>query len=145
MGFNLSSIFGGGGQQTVRVADIRDLGLGSEFVASSGVNFQQQDQGQRGDIAYYEIVNTSDQIDFDVSDLMYSSGDTIVEINTIWGSTEFDLIDRQDQDVVISELSGFDSDVWHADITLSSGELRLTNFADTQAAFQPFIKVMQGG
>jgi hypothetical protein len=68
-------------------------------------------------------------------------------LNTVFGPTDFDLIDVGTGQPVVSEQSGFDSDVWYCEIGDTTERFVLTNFdtADgvdgTQAAWYPFVTV----
>lgn len=111
------------------------------YDAHSGAVFHPQDEGGNGTLAYYEIQNSTDEIDFDISEQAAGLENPVVQLNTIWGDTAFDVVDRGANTTLISEVSGFDSDVWWFTLPGATGELRLTNFADTQAAFLPFVQL----
>lgn len=90
---------------------------------------------------FYEINNTGDEIDFDLSNWAGLSGATL-EINSVFGATAFQVRDRGDgNSIVIDELNGFDSDVWHIDISSTTGQLRLTDFNSTEAAIYTYATV----
>lgn len=97
-------------------------------------------QQSSDNVGFYEITDEGDTIDFDleqVPDLQ----DPTIEISTVFGTTDFDLVERDTGNKITSEKSGFDSDVWLIDVQNTSGKFRLTNFDDTQAAFYGYVKV----
>lgn len=98
--------------------------------------------GQDGTgVAIYEINASGDVIEFDLSEAAAYIDNPVIQISTIFGSTDFDVEDTSDNSTVVSDVSGFDSDVWIVDVSGTSLSLRLTNFDDTQAAVQPYIRV----
>lgn len=66
---------------------------------------------------------------------------------SMWGPTDFDLIDDGTGRTIISEQSGFDSTGWIINVSDVAGPLRLTNFDTddgvdgTQAAWYPYLLV----
>lgn len=108
------------------------------YVGHSGPTFNGQDANG---VAIYEINASGDTIDFDLSGKLGDFDTPVVQITTIFGSTDFTVEDRPNNSTITSDVSGFDSDVWYVDISGTSFDLRLTNFNDTQAAFYPFVKV----
>lgn len=111
------------------------------YVAHTGATFESQ--GENG-VAKYILNNTDDTIDFDVSVLSDVYEKPLIEIKTAYGPTAFDLVDRSDSSVIISDESGFDTNSWVVDISDGSTELRLTNFTDTQAAIVPYVEPYEG-
>lgn len=113
------------------------------YVTHSGTDFRAQDDTATAaeNMAFYEINAAGDRIDFDLAPYILGLGTPLAVITTAWGTTEYDLIDRDNGQVVLGESSGFDTDVWMVDLSGTEGQLRLTNFADTQAAFLPYLKV----
>lgn len=123
-------------KQLVRIAP-NDI----PYVASSGVTYHPQDEGDSGDVAYYEINNQGDTIDFDLDAYTEGFDSLAIKIQTVWGSTDFDLLQRDSDSTIISDDSGYHSDVWFAFIGGLKPHLRLTNFDDTQAAIYPYVWV----
>lgn len=120
----------------------------SAHVDTSGVIYTPQDENGAGNIGYYEVTATGDSVTFDVADRMGAFDTPILELNSIWGETEFDLIDTVDGEAVVSEFSGFSNDVWLIDISGTSGRFRL-EIADnsgsvdgTIAAWLPYVGLM---
>ena len=62
--------------------------------------------------------------------------------------TDFTLVDRQTGDPIVSEQSGYDSDVWAIDVSETSGRFTLTNFDTgdgvdgTQAGWYAYVTVL---
>lgn len=110
------------------------------YVTHAGAVFHAQG-ADNGNMAFYEIGAAGDTIDFDLGEVAGDMDEPRIVITTAWGSTDFDLIDRDDSETVIDESSGFDTDVWLPSIQVTSPNLRLTDFQDTQAAFLPYIGV----
>lgn len=112
----------------------------SHYVANTGCVFHPQDEGGNGNVAFYEIQGASDTIDIDIEEEVNEASDPLLIINTAWGPTDFDLLDRGDNnDEIISEVSGFDTDHWFVALDSATGKLRLTQFDDTQAAVLPYV------
>jgi hypothetical protein len=116
----------------------------SAYVNHTGADFVSQGDtitSPTNNLSLYEINNVGDQIDFDLVDRITGLGTPIMVVNTIFGTTEFDLIDRDNGNEILGETSGFDSDVWIINLSGTEGNLRLTNFDDQQAAFYPYIRI----
>lgn len=111
------------------------------YVNHKGAVFHPQDENNNQNISFYEITGTTDEIDFNTRRYTREYNRPILTLHTIFGPTDFDVVDRSQGRTIISEVSGFDTEVWNIDITDSSPELRLTNFGDTTAAFYPFVGV----
>lgn len=105
-------------------------------IANTATYNQQSDSN----VGFYEVNSAGDTIDFDLEQVADLQDPTIV-ITTAWGTTDFDLVERDTGDTVVSETSGFDTDVWVVDVQDTSGKFRLTNFDDTQAAFYGYVRV----
>lgn len=118
------------------------------YDASSGLVFHPQDESGNGNIPFYEVTATSDELDFDLRQDISGFDNPVLILNSIFGPTDFDLIDRNTSNAIVSEQSGFDSDVWAIDLSASSGRLRLTNFDTgngvdgTQAGWQAIAQVL---
>ena len=108
----------------------------------SGAVYHEQDQSN---VAYYEIQNTSDTIEFDVRDHMQGLATPTLTLHTQWGETHFYLQDRVDKNTITAEKSGYDNDIWMINLSGTSGRLQLGfNSGDgepdgTQAAWLPFV------
>lgn len=118
------------------------------YVSHSGATFSEQDQNGNQEVAYYEINNTTDEIVFDISDKVAGLDNPVMLLHTSWGSTDYNLEDEQDNEVIIAEQSGFDTDVWIVGISGRSGRFRITEFdtsqgvTGTQAAWLPFVELL---
>jgi hypothetical protein len=107
----------------------------------TGAVFHEQNEAGGGNVAFYEIQNQGDQIDINLGNIIFGMDQPVVVIHTSWGSTEYDVVERSSGNAFISERSGFGSDVWPIDVQATDGKIRLTNFADTTAAFLPVLSV----
>jgi hypothetical protein len=116
----------------------------AQYVDDDGVVFHPQNENSNGNVAYYEITATGDYIDLDLRDNLAGLDRPVLFLYTQWGATDYDFEDRGANEVLVSEQSGFDTDVWAIDLINTSGRYRLTNFATsngvdgTQAAWLPF-------
>ena len=117
------------------------------YVNNDGSIFHPQDENNNLNVAYYEIQAEADTIDFDVADNAQGLSEPVLVLYSTWGTVDFTLLDRNSGDPIVSELSGFDTDVWIVNLSGTSGRLRLTDF-DTdagvdgqQAAWLPFVEV----
>lgn len=110
------------------------------YVAHTGATFTAQSESG---VALYDIGATGDTIDFDLNAVAEPFDDPAIAITTAFGTTAYTVEDRSDSSVVVSEASGFDTDVWIVDVSASSLELRLTDFDDTQAGFYPYLRVFE--
>lgn len=117
------------------------------YEAHSGAVFHGQDESQGGNVPFYEIQATGDQIDINLGNIIFEMEDPALVFYTKWGETDFDVVERSEGTTIVSEQSGFDSDVWVVDAAATDGQLRITNFdtADgvdgTQAGWLPYIGV----
>lgn len=109
----------------------------SAYDAHSGATFNAQDADN---VAFYEINNEGDTVDFTLEQVPDMGNPTLI-INTVFGPTGFEVQDRGDANAtVVSEESGYDSDVWVVDLSdAATGELRLTNFTDPTAGFYAYV------
>jgi len=107
------------------------------YVNHTGTVHQAQ---STSNVGFYEIQNTSDVIEFDLTQVNDFDNPVMV-VNTVFGPTDFDLIDRSSGSLIVGESSGYDSDVWIIDLSGTSGQYRLTNFDDTQAAFYDSVRL----
>lgn len=117
------------------------------YVEHTGAVFHAQDEQQNQNVPYYEIQGTNDEIIFEIRDNISGLANPILTLYTHWGEVDFDLIDDVDGDIIVSEQSGFDSDLWMAEVDGRSGRFKITQFDTTdgvdgtQAAWLPFIGV----
>lgn len=117
------------------------------YDANNGAVFHPQDENDGGNVAYYEIQNTTDEIQFDVREDTAGLSNPILILNSIFGPTDFSLVDRNTGEPIVAEQSGFDSDVWTIDISEASGRFSITNFNTgngvdgTQAGWYAYITV----
>lgn len=116
---------------------------GNDTPGETGPIFRRQNENQTGNVAFYEIQHVDDFIKIDVEQFDSSLEDAALIWNSIWGPTEFDLVDRTLNKTLISEVSGFDSDVWIFDISDGSGQYTLTNFDNTQAGWYAYVEVRE--
>lgn len=118
------------------------------YIDNSGSTFVAQDEQDNLNVAYYEINAEGDTIDFEVTNNAAGFELPILRLFSVWGPTDFTLVDLQTGDPIISEQSGFDNDQWIIDISGTSGRFRLTDFDTgagvdgTQAAWLPFVEVL---
>lgn len=118
----------------------------SAYVGHTGADFHPQNESDT--IPFYEITSTADEILFDLSDDAEQIDNPVMIARTAFGPTDFTITDRQSGDVVISEQSGFDTDVWFVDISQTSYKLKIADFDTddgvdgTQAAWYPFLTVI---
>jgi hypothetical protein len=115
------------------------------YVSHTGAVFHPQDENNNETAAYYEIQGTTDSIVFDVNDHIGGLNDPVMTLYTNWGETDFDLRDEINDNVIIAEQSGFDTDIWLVEVASTSGRFELTQFDTangvdgTQAAWLPYI------
>lgn len=100
--------------------------------ATTGVTYHPQDENGGGNVAFYEINNTADEINFDLRDYIGGLDTPILVLRSLFGETDFDLEDQTTGEVIVSEQSGFDSDTWFINVDETSGQFTLTEF-DTDA------------
>jgi len=114
------------------------------YVSHSGAVFHEQNEAGNGNVAYYEIQNTTDEIVFTLADNMNGISNPLLALYTQWGATDFALYDDINGGAIVDEQSGYDTDIWHVEVGDTSGKLRLTDFDTddgvdgTQAAWLPF-------
>lgn len=113
------------------------------LVKYEGAVFHPQNEQSNGNVAFYEIQSQTDEIVINVEQNIDGLTNPVLIWNTAWGPTDFDLIDINTGKTVISEVSGYDSDVWIVDLTGTSGEYKLTNFEDTQAGWYAYVQVTE--
>lgn len=94
-------------------------------------------------VALYDIEAQNDTIDFDLTGIIDDFDNPVIAITTAFGTTDFDVVDQTDDSTVVSDVSGFDTDVWLVDVSATSLQLRITNFDDTQAGFYPYLRVFE--
>lgn len=117
------------------------------YEAHSGAVYHPQDEGGGGNVAFYEIQNQSDQIDLSLRSYIFDMAAPAAVFYTAWGDTDFDIIDRDVGNTLISEQSGFDSTGWVVNLQASAGNIRITNFDSpsgidgTQAGWYPFVSI----
>jgi len=116
---------------------------GSLYDDHTGMVYHPQDEGGNGNIAFYEVQNAGDTLEFTLPSEMARFDAGAIVLNTVFGSTDYDVLVPASGETVLSEQSGFDSDVWPISINLADTTLRLTNFDDTQAGFSPYVSVVQ--
>jgi len=112
----------------------------------SGATYHPQDEGGTGNVGFYEINNTSDEINFALGPALRGISDPVLVFYTAFGTTDFDIINRNTNATLVSEQSGFDTDVWLVDAPPTTDQLRITQFDTgtvngTQAGWYPFVGV----
>jgi len=118
------------------------------YYGSDGVVYHPQDENNTGNIPFYEITDTADSIEFDLTGHLGGLDTPIAVLHTAFGTTDFDLRDRETDDAIISEQSGFDQDTWIVDLSGTSGRYELTQFDTTngvdgtQAGWQAYITLL---
>jgi hypothetical protein len=136
------------GLDTDEVVSIRP-GDGA-YVEHTGAVYHPQDENDTGNVAFYEIQNQGDTIDFDLRRYTRPFDDPKLMLHTAFGPTDYTVEDRVTGNIVVDEQSGFDTDVWILDITSTSSELRITDFDPggqvdgTQAAWYPYVSLFEG-
>lgn len=113
------------------------------LVKTEGVVYHAQNEDGKGNVDYYEIQSQSDEIVIDLTENIGGIDNPALIWNSAWGSTEFDLQDVNTGYTVVSETSGFDSDVWIVKLEGTSGIYKLTNFNDTQAGWYSYVQVAE--
>lgn len=119
------------------------------YVDHTGAVWTEQDEAGGGNVAYYEIQNTSDQIDIDVTRATRQFQDPTILFHTVFGPTDFSIEVTGSGSAFVSELSGFGTDVWFVNVTgrldtLSITDFDTTNGVDgTQAAWYPYMAVSE--
>lgn len=113
------------------------------FNSVSGATYVPQDDNGNGNVAYYEINNETDSIEFTIPSEAQEYEEVGVTVFTVFGPTDFDVERVASGTDVISETTGFDSDVWIFSGVQAGESLRFTNFDNTQAAFYPYIYVQE--
>lgn len=99
------------------------------YVDHTGAVYHPQDENNTdGNIAFYEITAEGDEIDLDLRRYISDATRPHVAFYPLWGATDFDIIERATDETLVSEQSGFDTNVYVVDISGSDGQLRLTNF-----------------
>lgn len=133
---------GAGLLEGVDVVDLVDVSPDSiVYVDHQGLTYTPQNESGSGNVALYEVNNQTDQLDVNLRRYVRDYNEPTLMLNTIFGSTDFDVYDRRQERTLLSEDSGFDTDTWMLEITDASPELRFENFDDTQAAFYPYISI----
>jgi len=94
----------------------------------TGMVYHSQNENGNGNVAFYEVQNTGDELLFDLRGMVDGLDEPVLQLNTIFGATDYNLEDRGTGNVIIAEQSGFDSDVWRIDISDTSLRFRLTQF-----------------
>lgn len=120
---------------------------GEHYVSNSGAVFHPQDESGTGNVAFWEITSESDSITFQVplADLDFDT--PVLVLRTLFGPTDFDVQESGSGSTIVSEQSGFDTDIWFVNIAGTPGEYTLTDFDTgdgvngTQAGWYPFIVV----
>jgi len=107
----------------------------------SGPTFHPQNENSNGNIAFYEVTSAGDTIEFNLSRYTGSYDRPAFTVNTIFGTTEYDIYDREQERIAISEKSGYHSNLWVIDMDNTSSKFRLENFSDTQAGFYAYIEI----
>lgn len=130
---------------------IRQLSIApgdSRHVADIGVVHHPQDEGGGGNVSHYEIGDPTDEIDFTVVDEVNDFTNPVLKIYQLWGSTEFAVFDRDTNEQIVADISGFGENVWRVDISSTSGKLRITDFTTnttkdgTEAAVVDYVEVV---
>lgn len=98
------------------------------YVDHNGLVFHPQDENGNGNVAFYEVTASGDELLFDLRDIVSGFDDPVLILNSIFGPTDFTLTDRGSGVPVVAEQSGFDSDVWAIDITDTTLRFRLSDF-----------------
>jgi len=115
---------------------------------TTGVTFNAQDENGNGNVAFWEINNTGDEINLDLRDYISGLDTPILIFRTVFGPTDFDLLDQQTGSTIVSEQSGFDSDTWVINVEGTSGQFTLTQFDTgngvdgTQAGWYGYVQVV---
>jgi len=116
------------------------------YLDHSGATFVEQDESGNGSVAMYQIGNSDDAIEFNLTEYTRSFDHPVAVFRTVFGETDFDIRPPGDSPIV-SELSGFDSDNWMVDLRNEKKNLEITNFDTTngvdgtQAAWYPYIGI----
>lgn len=117
------------------------------YVDHTGADYHPQDESDDDLSAYYDILNTGDEIIFDVAQYKGGLKTPVMTLHTAWGATDFDLIDQINNEIVVSEQSGFSNDRWFIELEGTSGQFVLTEFDTgdgvdgTQAAVLPYVGI----
>lgn len=117
------------------------------YNSHTGLTFHPQDESGGGNISFYEVNATTDQLEFDLATYVGRFSNPTLILNSVFGPTDFTLYDRDGPTQVIDEQSGYDSDVWIVDLSGTSGNLRLTDFdtnagvTGTQAGWYAYVTV----
>lgn len=129
-----------GGRPTYRLVGIRPDD--TAYDDHQGMVYHEQDEDE---VAFYEIEDTDDILDVDFSRFVSDMLEPTVVFNTAWGPTDFTIIERETDEELIEELSGFDADTWIIDLTAVDPALRITDFDTdedvdgTQAAWLAYV------
>jgi hypothetical protein len=113
----------------------------------TGAVYHAQNENNNGNVAHYEIQNPSDTIELDIRSYIFDMAAPTMVIYTPWGETDYNIEERTTGDVLITEQSGFDTDVWVVDVQSTDGKLDITQFDTTngvdgtQAAWLPYTGV----
>lgn len=127
--------------QGVSVEGVYDISpSGAIYEGSSGLNFTAQ---TASNVGFYEVTSQSDSLQFRVPDIVAQYDDAVLTLNTVFGPTDFDVIEVSSGATLISETSGFDSDVWRVFTSNDGATLEVTNFDDTTAALYPYLGVAE--
>lgn len=115
---------------------------------TTGATFHPQDEDGGGNVAYYEINATDDEIQIDLRSYIGAFDTPIAIFHTAFGETDFEIEDFATGDAFIVEQSGFDTDAWAVDLSGTSGRYVITQFDTdagvdgTQAAWYPYVTLL---
>lgn len=136
---------GAGLIEGTRVSNLYDITPDADlYEGHTGMVYDGQDGSGGGSIGFYETRGEGDTLDFRVPDAARDWDETAMVFNTVFGTIDFDVQTVGAGETLVSEQSGFDSDVWVVRVP-DGVTLRLTDF-DTgdgvdgqQAAIYPYV------
>lgn len=111
----------------------------------TGFTYHPQDESNTDEnVAFYESGAVGDQLDFDVGPYIGQMETPMLVLQPIFGAVDYDVIERTTDQSLISEYSGFASNVWPLDISPTDGSLRLevanndSGVDGTEAGWYPY-------
>jgi len=107
------------------------------YQSHSGLVFHPQDENNTGNIPFYEVTAAGDSITVDLAAAVREFDSPALQLNFVFGSTSFTVQNAAGQ-TVVDELSGFDTDNFHASLAATDKELTVTSFDDTTAGLYAF-------
>lgn len=111
-----------------------------QYVDHTGLNYTAQTDSN---VAFYEVNAAGDTLEFILPDVVEKYDDAVFTLQTVFGPTDFDVLLKDSGTTLVSETSGFDSDVWRIEGESVGETIQVTNFDTTTAAIYPYLPVAE--